>query len=181
MSRLQNFDPRLLLLAQDVKLLIMDVDGVLTNGQLVYNAFGEEMKVFNALDGQGLVFLRDAGIELAVISGRDSPMLKRRAAELKIAHLSLGVHQKLPAAEALLAKLNLKWSEVAAIGDDWPDAPLLKRAALAAAPANAHVEIQALAHKYCKATGGAGAVREVCDLILAARGKYRELWEGLLQ
>ena len=175
----QSFEPQLLLRAQAVKLVILDVDGVLTDGQLVYSSLGEEHKVFNSLDGQGLVYLREAGLALAIISGRDSAMVKRRAADLGVAHVHLGVHGKLAVAEKLLEKLQLTWPQVAVMGDDWPDVPLLVRAGLAAAPANAHVEVKAVAQLVTAERGGNGAVRALCDVLLAALGHYRKRWERL--
>jgi 3-deoxy-D-manno-octulosonate 8-phosphate phosphatase (KDO 8-P phosphatase) len=175
----QRFDPQLLLRAQDIKLLLLDVDGVLTDGQLVYSNLGEEHKVFNSLDGQGLVYVRESGIALALISGRESGMVKRRAADLGMAHVYMGVKDKLPVAEKLLEKLKLGWHQTAAMGDDWPDVPLLSRAALAAAPCNAHIEVQQIAQLVTAERGGQGAVRTLCDLLLTANGHYRKRWESL--
>ncbi|NJS35600.1 MAG: HAD hydrolase family protein [Brachymonas sp.] len=170
-----NFSPEILLRAQQVRLLIMDVDGVLTDGGLYFSEMGEALKRFSVLDGQGIKLLARVGIELAVISGRDSAALRTRFQALRIGHAILGTEDKLPAAQALLAQIGLTWQQVAVMGDDWPDLPLLSRSALACSPANAHAQNKALAHYVTHARGGEGAVREMCDLILTAQGHYARL------
>ena len=160
---------------------IFDVDGVLTDGSLYITEHGETVKAFHALDGHGLKLLMQGGILPLVITGRDSPAVRRRVADLGLPHAIYGVHDKAAAAEALLATLGLGWHEVAAMGDDWPDLPLLARAAFACAPANAHVEVKAVAHHVTSATGGHGAAREFCDLLLMAAGRYAALLQGQLK
>ncbi len=180
-----TFSPDLLLLAQGtglgMKAAIFDVDGVLTDGRLYISEQGETVKAFSALDGHGLKLLRQAGIEPLVITGRDSPAVRRRVADLGLAHAVYGAHDKLAAANTLLASLQLNWPDVAAIGDDWPDLPLLARAGFACAPANAHTEVRALADYVTTAAGGHGAAREFCDLLLVAAGRYAALLQGHLQ
>jgi 3-deoxy-D-manno-octulosonate 8-phosphate phosphatase (KDO 8-P phosphatase) len=154
---------------------IFDVDGVLTDGSLYIGEHGEAFKAFHALDGHGLKLLKAGGIEPLVITGRDSPAVRRRLADLGIVHAVFGAGDKLAAAEALLPALGLGWAAVAAIGDDWPDLPLLERAAFACAPPNAHAEVQAVAHHVTQAAGGQGAAREFCDLLLMASGRYAAL------
>jgi 3-deoxy-D-manno-octulosonate 8-phosphate phosphatase (KDO 8-P phosphatase) len=154
---------------------IFDVDGVLTDGTLYIGEQGEAFKAFHALDGHGLKLLRQGGIEPIVITGRDSPAVRRRLADLGIVHAVFGVGDKLAAAEALFATLGLAWESVAAIGDDWPDLPLLERAAFACAPPNAHAEVRAIAHHVTAVPGGQGAAREFCDLLLMACGRYATL------
>ncbi|HMN21778.1 MAG TPA: HAD hydrolase family protein [Ottowia sp.] len=171
----QAWPPELLLRAQGVRVLLLDVDGVLTDGGLYFGAEGEALKRFHTLDGHGLKLLRAVGIAPAVISGRDSPALRARLAALGIDRLRLGTEDKLPAAEALLQELAADWSQVAAIGDDWPDLPVLRRAHFACAPPGAHPEVLAVASHVTRAPGGQGAVRELCDLLLAAGGHYRRL------
>lgn len=173
----QTWPPELLLRAQGVHVLLLDVDGVLTDGGLYYGAEGEVLKRFHTLDGHGLKLLRAVGIAPAVISGRDSAALRARLAALGVDRLRLGTEDKLPAAEALLQELGADWSQVAAIGDDWPDLPLLRRAHFACAPPGAHPEVRASAGHVTRAPGGQGAVRELCDLLLAAGGHYRRLFE----
>jgi 3-deoxy-D-manno-octulosonate 8-phosphate phosphatase (KDO 8-P phosphatase) len=180
-----HFAPELLLQAQGeglgLKAAIFDVDGVLTDGRIYIGADGETVKAFATLDGHGLKLLKLGGIEPLVITGRDSPAVRRRVADLGLAHAVYGAHDKLAAANTLLQQLGLRWSEVAAIGDDWPDLPLLVRAAFACAPANAHVEVKAVAHHVTAAAGGHGAAREFCDLLLVAAGRYAALLQGQLQ
>lgn len=170
-----HFAPELLLRAQSVRGLILDVDGVLTDGGLYLSAEGEVLKRFDSLDGHGLKLLRQAGLAVMVVSGRDSAALRARLGALGIVHLRLGCENKLPAAEALLAEQSLSWEETAVMGDDWPDVPLLRRAAWACAPAQAHAQARAVAHYVTHARGGHGAVRELCDLLLVAGGHYARL------
>ncbi len=154
---------------------IFDVDGVLTDGRIYIGERGEEFKAFSTLDGHGLKLLALAGITPVVISGRDSAALRCRLAELGLAHAVCGVADKLAAAQEVLAELGLEWSRVAAMGDDWPDLPLLTRAAFACAPPAAHIEVRARVHHVTVARGGSGAARECCDLLLTAAGRYAGL------
>jgi 3-deoxy-D-manno-octulosonate 8-phosphate phosphatase (KDO 8-P phosphatase) len=174
-----RFSPEVLLRAQGtglgLKAAIFDVDGVLTDGGLFIGEHGELFKSFNTLDGHGLKLLAAGGILPLVVTGRDSAAVRRRVADLGLQHAVYGAHDKGAAADALLAQLGLAWSEVAAIGDDWPDLPLLTRAAFGCAPANAHAEVRAVAHHVTAATGGHGAAREFCDLLLMAAGRYATL------
>ena len=174
-----SFPPALLLLAQGsglgMKAAIFDVDGVLTDGRLYIGEQGETVKAFCTLDGHGLKLLQAAGIVPLVITGRDSPAVRRRVADLGLAHAIYGAHDKLAAAAQMLAALGADWAEVAAIGDDWPDLPLLTRAGFACAPSNAHAEVKAVAHHVTAAAGGYGAAREFCDLLLMAAGRYAGL------
>ena len=170
-----NFSPELLLKAQGVRVVFFDVDGVLTDGGLYFSESGEILKRFNTLDGQGLKLLQQAGITPAVITGRDSQPLRVRLAALGITHVHYGTEDKRPAAEHTLQALGLTWSQAAAMGDDWPDLPVLRRSAMACAPMNAHAEVKAAAHYVTRARGGDGAAREFCDLLLVASGKYANL------
>jgi 3-deoxy-D-manno-octulosonate 8-phosphate phosphatase (KDO 8-P phosphatase) len=167
-----HFAPELLLRAQRVKVVFFDVDGVLTDGGLLYSESGETLKRFNTLDGHGLKMLQKAGITPAVITGRDSAPLRTRLQALGITEVHFGTEDKRPAAESTLSALGLNWSQAAAMGDDWPDLPMLRRAALACAPGNAHPEMLAQAHFVTTRHGGHGAVRELCDLLLTASGHY---------
>jgi len=180
MNPVPRFSTELLLRAQPVKVLLLDVDGVLTDGGLYFSEAGETLKRFHTLDGHGLKLLQRAGITPAVVSGRDSPALRMRLQALGITQLRLGTEDKAPAAQAILQSLGLDWDAAAAMGDDWPDLPLLTRAAFAAAPPDAHPEVQARAHWVSQRAAGAGAVRELCDLLLLASGHYpRELEAAL--
>ena len=174
----QSFDAELLLRAQPVRLLLLDVDGVLTPGDLLVGADGEQLKRFSTLDGHGLKLLAAAGVRPVVVSGRDSPALRARLRELGLLeHAVLGRSHKLPGAQAVLRELDTAWDQVAAIGDDWPDLPLLVRARLAACPPQAHPAGLARVHHRTRAPAGLGAVREICDLLLCARGAYAALLE----
>jgi len=179
-----TFPPELLLKAQGrglgLKAAIFDVDGVLTDGRLFIGESGESFKAFSVLDGQGLKLLAQGGITPLVITGRDSPAVRRRIADLGLPHAVYGAQDKLAAADALLASLNLEWPDIAVMGDDWPDLPLMTRAAFACAPANAHAEVRAVAHHVTSARGGEGAARECCDLLLVAAGRYAALLQGHL-
>ena len=175
-----SFPPELLLAAQSIRVAIFDVDGVLTDGGLYIGERGEDFKAFNSLDGHGLKLLAQGGITPVVITGRDSPAVRRRVADLGIAHAFYGVQDKLAAAGTLMRTLQLDWDALAAMGDDWPDLPLMTRAAFACAPSNAHAEVKAIAHHITQASGGSGAARECCDLLLMATGRYAALLRGHL-
>ncbi|MGX5663297.1 KdsC family phosphatase [Diaphorobacter nitroreducens] len=170
-----QFDPQLLLLAQPVRVAFFDVDGVLTDGGLYFSEVGETLKRFHTLDGHGIKLLQQAGITPAVVTGRDSPALRLRLKALGVMHARFGTEDKRPAAVSILAELGLSWPQAAAIGDDWPDLPVMRRVAFACAPAQAHIEARAVAHHVTAAPGGAGAAREFCDLLLVASGRYAGL------
>ena len=174
-----SFAPELLLSARGpgagIRAAIFDVDGVLTDGSIYMNEHGEVLKAFSTLDGHGLKLLARAGIAPLVITGRDSPAVRRRVADLGITHALYGAGDKLAAATPLLAELGIDWDALAVMGDDWPDLPLLSRAGFACAPPNAHAEVLAMADHVTRARGGFGAARECCDLLLMACGRYAEL------
>ena len=173
-----NFPPELLLAAQGIRVAFFDVDGVLTDGGLYMAHDGETLKRFHILDGLGLKLLQRAGITPAVITGRDSRPLRSRLQALGIEHVHYGTEDKRPAAEQTLQALGLDWVQAAAMGDDWPDLPVLRRCALACAPANAHAEVKAIAHHVTALAGGHGAAREFCDLLLVASGRYAGLLDA---
>ncbi len=173
-----GFDAELLLRAQPVRVLLLDVDGVLTPGDLLVGADGEQLKRFSTLDGHGLKLLASCGVRAAVVSGRDSPALRARLRELGLLeHAVLGRSHKLPGAQGVLRELGVEWEQAAVIGDDWPDLPLLVRARLAACPPQSHPEVLARVHYRTRAGAGQGAVRELCDLLLCAQGAYAALLE----
>lgn len=155
--------------ARDIRLLVLDVDGVLTDGRLYFSARGEEMKCFHVRDGAGIVQVLRAGLQVAVISGRASVAVEQRMSELGVAWVRQGVTDKLAALRELLELLGLGPQAVACIGDDTPDVPLLQTARLSVAVADAHPQAKAHAHHITQARGGEGAVRELCDLLLAQR------------
>ncbi len=172
-----DYPPELLLKAQNIKIAFFDVDGVLTDGGLYMTGKGETLKRFNTLDGHGLKLLQQAGITPAVITGRDSPALRVRLEALGIAHVHFGCEDKLPAANMTLKALGLSWQQTAAMGDDWPDLPVMRHAAFSCAPANAHVEVKAQAMHVTAERGGHGAARAFCDVLLVASGRYASLLE----
>jgi len=161
--------------AQAIKLLCLDVDGVLTDGSVILGNNGEEFKAFNIKDGFGLRALQKFGLHVAIITGRQSALVQRRADELGIPHVYQGNSDKRGAFAELLKKLKLSAQQVAYVGDDFPDLPLMGQVGLAVAPNDAHNEIKAAAHWTTQNGGGRGAVREVCDLILQAQGHWSAL------
>ena len=169
--------PDVLQRAARVNLLVLDVDGVLTDGRIVYADYGDELKCFDVQDGAGLVFWNRVGLRCAIITARRSRLLKRRARELRVDFLAQRCLLKLPAYERLLKRLRVGGEQVCAIGDDLMDLPLLRRAGLAVAVSNAVDEVKAVAHYVTRRAGGRGAVREVVDVILKAKG----LWAEILQ
>jgi 3-deoxy-D-manno-octulosonate 8-phosphate phosphatase (KDO 8-P phosphatase) len=175
LTPLLHIDPELLLQAQSVKVVFFDVDGVLTDGGLLFSESGETLKRFNTLDGHGLKMLQQAGITPVVITGRDSKPLRVRLQALGIAHAHFGTEDKRPAAEQTLATLGLDWNQAAAMGDDWPDLPVMRRCTFSAAPINAHPEVRGIATYTTVSRGGHGAVREFCDLLMVANGRYAAL------
>ncbi|MCX7239016.1 MAG: HAD hydrolase family protein [Burkholderiales bacterium] len=176
-----QFDPALLLRAQGIQVVFLDVDGVLTDGSLYYGETGETLKRFNTLDGHGLKLLQRAGVTPVVITGRDSKALRVRLQALGVEHAHYACEDKVAAAESSLAALGCNWSQAAAMGDDWPDLGLLRRSALACAPCNAHLEVRSIAHYVTQVHGGEGAVRELCDLLLVASGHYARLLQDHAQ
>ncbi|MFZ5448891.1 MAG: KdsC family phosphatase [Thermodesulfobacteriota bacterium] len=161
--------------ARAIRLLILDIDGVLTDGRLYFDARGETLKVFHVRDGHGIKMAQRSGIEVAFISGRRSDAAFQRARELGITRFYEGVRDKVAIMEELLAALNLEAPEVAAVGDELVDLPLFQRVGLSVAVADAVPEVAAAAHWVTSLPGGQGAVREICDLLLKAQGKWEEL------
>ncbi len=180
MAAALQFAPDVLLRAQGLKVVFFDIDGVWTDGGLYFSESGETIKRFNTLDGLGIKLLQQAGITPAVITGRDSAPLRRRLNNLGIEHAHFGTEDKRPAADATLKVLGLDWAQAAAMGDDWPDLAVMSRAAFACAPPNAHAEVRARAHYLTQASGGNGAVRELCDLLTVASGRYAALLDAAL-
>ncbi len=161
--------PDVLERARRVQLLAMDVDGVLTNGEIAYTSSGEEIKVFNVKDGLGITLAKRAGLKTAIITARQSPMVARRAEELGIDHLYQLAKNKLNPLFELTESLGLSLDEVAYVGDDLPDIPALEAVGLACCPADAVTKVQSLCHLITRREGGKGAIREIVDLILQAK------------
>jgi 3-deoxy-D-manno-octulosonate 8-phosphate phosphatase (KDO 8-P phosphatase) len=161
--------------AAAVRLLVVDVDGVLTDGRLYFGADGEALKVFDVRDGHGVKLLREAGIEVAILSARRSPIVERRARELGIAQVIQGAADKGAGFAELLRSLQVRAEHCAYIGDDWPDLAALAQAGFAATVADAAPEVRRVAHWISAAPGGRGAVRELAEFILRAQGRFDEL------
>ena len=156
--------------AQAIKLAIFDVDGVLTDGRLYFLTDGSEFKTFNTLDGQGIKMLINSGVRTAIISGRSTPVVEKRANNLGIQHLYQGREDKLVVLDELLGELGLNYAQVAYLGDDLPDLPVIRRVGLGMAVANAAGFVRQHAHGVTEARGGEGAAREFCELIMRAQG-----------
>ena len=167
---IENLDKNILGKAKLIELVIFDVDGVLTNGGLILGESGDEYKVFHSRDGLGLVMLRESGCHIAVISGRSSSIVSERMAALGIDYVYQGQDDKGKALEDLLGKLNVAANAAAYVGDDLIDLPAMRRVGLAIAVADAHSLVIENAHWVTKKNGGCGAAREVCELIMHARG-----------
>lgn len=162
--------------AARIELLLLDVDGVLTDGSVVYADGGAELKRFHVRDGSGLKLWQSAGKRAAIVSGRNSPAVTRRAAELGVAPVLQGRDDKLAAFEAVLAELGVRPEQVCAVGDDLPDLPVLRRCGLAVAVADACAEVRAVADYVTAVPGGRGAVRDAIEWVLKLQGR----WESVL-
>ena len=160
--------------AARVKVMIFDVDGVLTDGSLTYGPDGEVTKTFYVLDGLGIQLLNRTGVQTAIISARTSPIVIKRAADLGITHVFQGQHDKRLAFAELLDKTGVTAEECGYIGDDVIDLPLFVRVGFAVTVPSGHPEVQYRAHYVTKSPGGRGAVREVCDMVMRARGTYEQ-------
>lgn len=165
MSDLAAFLPAL----RRVQLLVLDVDGVLTDGRLYYGARGEVLKVFNVKDGHGIKEVAAAGVTVAIISGRKSAAVAKRARELGIRHVTQGANDKLAALTRLAKSRGIELEHCACVGDDTPDAAIMQAAGLGIAVADAHADAREAADLVTTRAGGQGAVREVCDWLMAAR------------
>lgn len=163
--------------AAKIQLLIFDVDGVLTDGSLYLGDDGQEYKAFHVRDGQGMVMLRESGVRLAVITGRSSRVVQVRMESLGVADIYQGCKEKLPAYEELKQRLALADAQIAYVGDDVVDLPIMRRVGLAVAVGDAHALVRQQAHWCTQANGGRGAAREVCELILDAQGNLERSLE----
>lgn len=181
MPRIPKISPALKKRAARIKLILMDVDGTMTDGGVTLlsqpDGSALEIKTFDAHDGQGLTLAHTAGLRTGCITGRESAALARRAREMKMEFVYMKIALKIPAYEEILAKAGVGDAEVAYIGDDLPDIPLLKRAGLAVAVGDAVEDVKKVAHYTTKAHAGRGAVREAIELILKARGGWQQLIE----
>ncbi|MDH3787841.1 MAG: 3-deoxy-manno-octulosonate-8-phosphatase KdsC [Xanthomonadales bacterium] len=177
---LSQTDPLLLERAARIRMLALDVDGVLTDGRLYFDSQGNEMKAFHTRDGLGIKSLQRHGITLALITGRSSQIVARRAEQLGIEHVYQGRNDKLNAFHELLADTGMNEQNICYAGDDWIDIPVLDRVGLAVTVADADDVVKNRAHWVTRREGGHGAVRVICDLILAARGLDQRVLDGIL-
>lgn len=168
-------DETVLARARQIKLLLLDVDGVLTDGTLIFSHDGHESKAFNTQDGFGIRLLQEAGIDIGLITARKSTAVAKRAENLKLRYVYQGESNKLIAYKDILRDSGLKPVQIAYMGDDWLDLILLKRVGFAIAPANSVEEVKEMAHFTTTKNGGDGAVRQVCDLILQSKDLHRKL------
>lgn len=174
---MKNIEPQLKERIKPVRLMIFDVDGVLTDGRVIYLPDGSEIKEFDVQDGHGIKLLQRAGIEVALISGRPCAAVEHRAKGLSISRVHLGIKVKVEAYEQVLAETGLKEHETGFMGDDLIDIPVMRRAGFSVAVPNGASHIFPYAHYVTRASGGRGAAREVCELILQTQG----LWDGLME
>ncbi|VAW61027.1 3-deoxy-D-manno-octulosonate 8-phosphate phosphatase [hydrothermal vent metagenome] len=166
--------------AAAIKLVIFDIDGVLTTGALFIGDDGQEYKAFNSKDGHGLRMLQDAGVEVAILTGRQSSVVSHRAKDLGISRIYQGKRQKLPAYEEILKETGLKHEDVAYVGDDVVDLPVMSKVGLAICVQDAHPFVKKHSHWITEHNGGCGAGREVCELILDAQGKLQVMLESYI-
>jgi len=166
--------------ARGIKLLLLDVDGVLTDGAITYTHSGDEIKTFHCRDGFGMTMLKKIGVEIGLITARKSEAVNRRAHDLKITHVFQGTRHKLEVFTRLITELELTPPEIAFMGDDWLDLPVLAQVGLAATVADGVPELRPLVHFVSQFPGGRGAVRELCDLIIEAKGRREELFTEYL-
>lgn len=174
---MSNYPEAILQKAKQVELLILDVDGVLTDGTLLYDRQGESIKPFNVKDGLGIKWLMKAGVQVAIITGKQSDMVARRAQHLGIKHVYQNQPHKIPAYEALLKSLGFEDEQVGYIGDDLPDLPIIQRVGLGIAVGDADAFVQSKVDFVTQQNGGRGAVREVCELLLASKGQLEPMHE----
>jgi 3-deoxy-D-manno-octulosonate 8-phosphate phosphatase (KDO 8-P phosphatase) len=167
--------------ARRVRLMVFDVDGVLTDGRLWFGPDGEALKAFHALDGHGIRMLADSGVRIALLSGRRSAAVAARAAELRIGHVLQGVERKRERYEALLAELGIDAAACGYMGDELVDLPVLTRCGFACTVGEAPGEVRERAHYVAGAPAGAGAAREVCEFVMRAQGSFARALEGYLQ
>jgi 3-deoxy-D-manno-octulosonate 8-phosphate phosphatase (KDO 8-P phosphatase) len=167
-----DIDEAVLERAQAIKLAIFDVDGVLTNGTLFMGDDGQEYKAFNSRDGHGMKMLAANGVETAIITGRQSEVVKHRARDINIKYLHQGAQDKLPVYEQLIAELGLTPEQTAFVGDDIVDLPIMLKTGLSVAVADAHPMVKEHSHWVTPSAGGCGAAREFCEMMMFAQGNY---------
>ncbi|MFT7223898.1 MAG: 3-deoxy-D-manno-octulosonate 8-phosphate phosphatase (KDO 8-P phosphatase) [Cellvibrionaceae bacterium] len=178
----KNLSDEILQRARQIKVLVLDVDGVMTDGKLIFTNGGEEIKTFNVKDGHGIKSLQNIGLPVAIITGRCSDIVARRAKELGIRHLIQGREDKLTALEELLASVDnvSEFQHIAYMGDDYPDLPVIRRVGFGTSPADGHWVVKQNSHWISDFNGGGGAVRQLCDLLMLAQGHFDRQLEPYL-
>ena len=161
--------------AKRIKILIVDIDGVMTDGRIIYSIYGDELKFFDVQDGFGMTLLNRAGIKTVIMTAKKSKIVKLRGRDLNVAKIYQGFHDKLLPFNKLIKKFRVAPDEVCFIGDDLIDLPVLKRVGLAVSVPNAVEDVKTYAHYITSKTGGRGAVREVCDMILRSQGRWEDV------
>ena len=167
--------------AKKIKLLLLDVDGILTDGKLYFSNSGDEIKAFNILDGHGIKMLQESGVKVGIVTGRESDLVAKRALDLGITIVVQGSKNKGATVDEIRSQQSLNWEQVAFMGDDYPDLSAMVRCGLALTVSNGHRAVAARAHWQSKNNGGDGAVREACDMILQAQGSYEAALDKYLR
>ncbi len=161
--------------AKKIKLLALDVDGVLTDGRIIYGSYGDELKNFDVNDGLGILLVKRAKFKCVILTAKGARVVTKRAKELRVDKVYQNFHYKIEAFKKIRAKFKVKEEEICFVGDDLIDIPILKRVGLAVSPPNAMDDVKKFAHFITKKSGGRGAIREVCDLLLKAQGKWEKV------
>ena len=175
---LSKYSEEIIEKARKIKMLILDVDGVLTDGRMIYGSYGDELKNFNVNDGLGLYMMKKAGYKNIILTAKASRVVKKRAKALRVDKVYQNFHYKIKAYNDIKRKFKFEDDEICFIGDDLIDMPVLKRVGLAVCPTNAMDEVKSFAHLITENSGGNGAVREVCDLLLRASGSWDKVTAG---
>lgn len=176
-----TFSDKIIAKAQKIKLLLLDVDGVMTNNLLHYTDDGSEIKSFYTRDGHGMVMLQKSNVDIGIITGRKSPLVTKRMTDLKVKHVYQGVPDKLPTFLKLVEELNISLHEIAYIGDDILDLPILMRVGLAVTPADGEDEVKSRVDYVSEFAGGRGCVREMCELLMKAQGSWQKQMDFYLR
>jgi len=176
-----DFSDNIIAKAKKIKLLLLDVDGVMTNNQLHYSDDAVETKTFYTRDGHGMVMLQKSNVDIGIITGRKSTLVSNRMRDLKVKHVHQGVPDKLPTFMKLVEELNLDLEEIAYIGDDILDLPILTRVGLASTPADGDVEVKSRVDYVSEFEGGRGCVREMCELLMKAQGSWQKQMDFYLR
>lgn len=172
---LENYTSELIERAKKIKVLVLDVDGVMTNSKLIYGNYGDEIKSFDVNDGLGIFLIKNSGIKCVILTAKASRVVKKRAKELRIDKVYQDFHFKIHALKKIRSRFSVKDEEICFIGDDIIDIPVLRRVGLSICPPNAMDEVKPFSHYITKKPGGAGAVREICNFLLHAQGRWEDV------